>query len=156
MYGVPTAALRFFNVFGSRQDPRSPYSGVISIFADRIARGEKLIVHGDGQQTRDFVTVADTVRFLLAAMTTLHKEPRSLLCNVCSGRAMTIEHLAREMTAAAGRGDVEIAGGPARPGDIRHSLGDPTQAEAELNLRAETAFREGLAGLIGSLHTGCL
>ena len=71
VHGVPTLGLRFFNVYGPRQDPASPYSGVVSIFAARLARGETLSVHGDGRQTRDFVFVADVVAHLRAAMARL-------------------------------------------------------------------------------------
>jgi UDP-glucose 4-epimerase len=68
VHGVPTMGLRFFNVFGPRQDPKSPYSGVISIFCDRLSRGEPIDIFGDGSQTRDFIFVADVVAGLLAAM----------------------------------------------------------------------------------------
>src|SRR6201996_6028020 len=68
VHGIPTVGLRFFNVYGPRQDPKSPYSGVISIFCERIAGGLPIAIYGDGQQTRDFVYVADVVRALLAAM----------------------------------------------------------------------------------------
>src|SRR6185312_9578769 len=67
VHGIPTVGLRFFNVYGPRQDPASPYSGVISIFCNRIRRGEPIDVFGDGGQTRDFVFVADVVNALLAA-----------------------------------------------------------------------------------------
>jgi len=67
VHGVPTMGLRFFNVFGARQDPGSPYSGVISIFCDRMSRGEGVTIHGDGGQTRDFIHVSDVVRGLVAA-----------------------------------------------------------------------------------------
>src|SRR5258708_12465833 len=68
VHGVPTTGLRFFNVYGPRQDPASPYSGVISIFAGRICAGRPVIVNGDGKQVRDFIYVGDAVRFLCAAM----------------------------------------------------------------------------------------
>ena len=75
VHGVPSFGLRFFNVYGPRQDPASPYSGVISIFADRVAREQTVSVHGDGGQTRDFVFVADVVAHLRAAMAKLVQAP---------------------------------------------------------------------------------
>ena len=93
VHGIPTVGLRFFNVYGPRQDPRSPYSGVISIFCERIAAGLPIAIFGDGQQTRDFVYVADVVRALLAAMAV--RPPGSRVFNVCSGVSTSVEALAQ-------------------------------------------------------------
>jgi UDP-glucose 4-epimerase len=145
VHGVPTAGLRFFNVYGPRQDPASPYSGVISIFAGRIAARQPITLHGDGLQTRDFVYVADVVRHLLAAMAALHANPQALVANVCSGRATSVAELAGAMARLSGWSAPEIGHGPPRAGDIRHSLGDPNHAIATLSLRAETPLDAGLA-----------
>src|SRR5215813_5926534 len=101
-FSLPTAAMRFFNVFGPRQDPASPYSGVISAFLARALAGTPLTVHGDGLQSRDFVFVADVVRFLTAAMERLHRQPAHIVCNVCTGEASTIRHLAEVAAGVAG------------------------------------------------------
>jgi len=148
VFSVPTAALRLFNVYGPRQDAFSPYSGVIAVFADRIKRGECPVVCGDGQQTRDFIFVADVVRHLEAAMTSLNVRPRHLVCNVCTGQAVTIESLARQISEVFGQAAHDIIHAPARAGEVRHSCGDPRWAEEELCLRAETGLLSGLSQLL--------
>jgi len=149
VHRIPTVGLRFFNVFGPRQDPRSPYSGVISIFADRLLSGKALTVYGDGGQTRDFVYVADVVDHLLAAMADPVREPR--VVNVCTGRATTILALA-EITGRIVGIRPEIDGRPPRTGDIRTSLGDPSLAKVRLAVSAGTGLAEGLRRTIE--HTG--
>jgi UDP-glucose 4-epimerase len=153
VHGVPTLGLRFFNVYGPRQDPASPYSGVVSIFAARLARGEALSVHGDGEQTRDFVFVADVVVHLRAAMTRLAVEGSAEVFNVCTGRATSVLDLAQVLGALLGR-PPRIAHAPARAGDIRHSLGDPAAARAALGVAAETGIAAGLGATLGFLQQG--
>ena len=121
VHGVPTMGLRFFNVYGPRQDPKSPYSGVISIFADRVARGQTITLHGDGRQTRDVVFVADVVAHLRAAMQRLHTAPMADVLNVCTGRATSVLELATLLGDLKGTSP-HIAYGPGRLGDIRQSL----------------------------------
>lgn len=150
VHQVPTAGLRFFNVFGPRQDPASPYSGVISIFAGRIAARQPITLHGDGRQTRDFVYVADVVRHLLAAMVLLHRAPQTLVSNVCTGRGVAVVELAETMARLAGWQPL-IEHGPARAGDIRHSLGSPAWAIARLGVRADTTLEAGLADTLAWL-----
>jgi UDP-glucose 4-epimerase len=151
VHGVPTLGLRFFNVFGPRQDPRSPYSGVISIFCDRFSRGEPVSVYGDGEQTRDFVAVADVVAALLAGLRLASTE--APVFNVCTGRATSVLELARQVAAACGV-PAEIRHQPARAGEIRHSLGDPTRAQAALGLGAPRGLGEGLAEIVAWLRAG--
>jgi UDP-glucose 4-epimerase len=141
VHGVPTVGFRFFNVYGPRQDPSSPYSGVISIFVDRLRAGLPVTIFGDGGQTRDFVYVADVVRHLLAAMERRPSPPA--VFNVCTGRASTVRELA-EIVAALCGAELRIETAPARAGDIRASLGDPSAATAALGLRAETPLALGL------------
>jgi UDP-glucose 4-epimerase len=145
VHGVPTTGMRFFNVYGPRQDPRSPYSGVISVFADCVLTGRRIGIHGDGSQTRDFIFVGDVVEHLLAAMATSTAQAR--IFNVCTGNATSILHLARTMMKAAGR-SFEIRHGPERADDIRASVGDPSRAVAGLGLRASTPLPEGLCSLL--------
>lgn len=148
IHGVPTLGLRFFNVYGPRQDPSSPYSGVISIFARRIAEGRPVTLHGDGGQTRDFVHVADVVAHLRAAMHRLRSDPAVAggVLNVCTGRIVTIGELARLLGRRHGTVP-HLEHAAARPGDIRHSRGSPERATATLGVQAEITLEDGLASL---------
>src|SRR5208337_2428659 len=101
VHGIPTVGFRFFNVYGPRQDPKSPYSGVISIFCERIAAGLPIAIFGDGQQTRDFVYVADIVRTLLAGMAL--RPTYAPVFNVCSGVSTSVEALAHLIAQLAGK-----------------------------------------------------
>lgn len=138
---VPTVGMRFFNVFGPRQDPSSPYSGVISIFCNRLRARRAITVYGDGQQTRDFIYVGDVVRALMLAMDKMPLEAPVL--NVCTGRETSILDLARHIAAQCGT-PLETKYGPARAGDIRASLGDPSLAEYHLSFLASTNLEDGL------------
>jgi UDP-glucose 4-epimerase len=146
VHGLRSAGLRFFNVYGPRQQLGSPYSGVISIFADRIARGAPITIHGDGTQSRDFIFVADVVTALLAAMRHLEREqaPTAEIVNICTGNAVTIRELCTLLMESAGR-STSFNHVPVRKGDIRHSLGDPTHAAERLSFRAQALFADGLA-----------
>lgn len=150
VHGVPSMGFRFFNVFGPRQDPASPYSGVISIFAARIAKGLPLTLHGDGRQTRDFVYVDDVVRHLVAGMGVLHATPRADVLNVCTGRATSIIELAQTLARLDGR-PLAISFGPARAGDIRASLGSPLRATAILGVQATITLETGLRATVKAL-----
>jgi UDP-glucose 4-epimerase len=151
VHGLPTLGLRFFNVFGPRQDPRSPYSGVISIFADRLVRGEAVTIFGDGGQTRDFVNVADVVAALLAGLA--KADPSAPVFNVCSGRPTSVLLLAETLAALCGNG-LELRHMPARSGEIRHSLGDPAGGRQALGLAEPLGLREGLAEVVTWLREG--
>jgi UDP-glucose 4-epimerase len=146
VHGVATFGLRFFNVFGPRQDPDSPYSGVVSIFADRLSSGRPVTIHGDGGQTRDFIYVGDVVRALAAAME--RADTTAPVSNVCTGRATTVATLARTL-AGLTASTAPITSGPARVGDIRHSLGDPTIMRRTLGVSARVTLRDGLSALLG-------
>jgi UDP-glucose 4-epimerase len=148
VHGVPSFGLRFFNVYGPRQDPESPYSGVISIFASRIARGEPVTLHGDGGQTRDFVFVDDVVAHLQAAMGFLAGQPGAWVSNVCTGGETSVLRLAEVLGRVFGCG-AAIGHGPARVGDIRRSVGAPERAVALLGVRADIGLEDGLTRLAG-------
>ncbi len=150
VHGVPSVGLRFFNVYGPRQDPSSPYSGVISIFADAIAAGRPITLHGDGSQTRDFVFVADVVAHLMAGMRHLGEHPGAHVLNVCTGRETSVRDLALAIGAASRR-EPDMRLGPARAGDIGRSIGSPALATATLGLRAGTSLAEGLAMTLAPL-----
>ena len=155
VHGVPTLGLRFFNVYGPRQDPASPYSGVISIFARRVGEGAPILVHGDGRQTRDFVFVDDVVAHLAAAMRALEAGGSAVAAtpaavNVCTAQETSVLDLAATLGALAGRTPV-LTHHPARPGDIRRSVGSPDRAATALGVRALVPLRQGLAATLGSL-----
>lgn len=139
-HGVATTALRFFNVYGPRQDPTSGYSGVISIFLDRALRGAPLTIFGDGGQTRDFVYVGDVARAVLAAVD--HGGATEPI-NVGTGTPVSVRELAEEvLRVTASARSIEQA--PPRAGDIRHSCAQATRLHDVLGLRAETPFARGL------------
>jgi UDP-glucose 4-epimerase len=147
VHRVPTLGCRFFNVYGPRQDPHSPYSGVISIFTKRILAGQIITLHGDGLQSRDFIHVSDVVRHLFQGMEMLRREPQAMVLNVCTGRSTTIRALVAALGAVTQRRPV-VEYGPAREGDIRISLGDPNEAIHVLGITAEMELDAGLRTLL--------
>jgi UDP-glucose 4-epimerase len=151
VHGIPTLGLRFFNVYGARQDPASPYSGVISIFADRLLRGEALTVFGDGLQTRDFVHVSAVVEALRAGMD--RADIAAPVFNVCAGRSTTVLGLARTLGEACHRVPV-IHHVPGRAGEVRHSLGAPEAARMALGLCEPLELLDGLRGVVDWMRAG--
>ena len=149
VHAVPTCGLRFFNVYGPRQAADSPYAGVISIFARRLAARQRLPIHGDGTQLRDFVHVSDAVRHLRAAMRLLKATPMAAVANVCTGRGTTILDLAHLLGRILGRVP-EFDHLPPREGDIRTSLGDPDRARALLGIAATMSLADGLARMLAA------
>ena len=145
VHGIPTVGMRFFNVYGPRQDPSSPYSGVISIFVDRVLKGETLTVFGDGQQSRDFIYVRDVVRFLKTGMNNVGRTPS--VFNVCTGESVSIESLAKIVMSLAGK-QVALKHLPSRKGDIRVSIGNPAYAKQLLGITARESLATGLRELI--------
>ncbi|TAJ43254.1 SDR family oxidoreductase [Methanofollis fontis] len=139
LYGLSTVCLRYFNVFGPRQDPSSQYSGVISIFADRILQGQPITIFGDGGQTRDFVFVKDVVQANLMAM----ESGAGGVFNIARGEQTDLNTLAATMMRATGE-EVEVRYGPVRAGDVRHSLADVTKAKEVLGWEARWGIEEGL------------
>ena len=145
IHRVPNVGMRFFNVYGPRQDPRSPYSGVISIFVDRLRAGRGIDIHGDGSQVRDFIFVKDVVRYLLAAMGKANADNH--VFNVCTGHGTSILSLAQAIGRALGR-EPAITRQPPRQGDIKMSLGNPAKAVRLLEVAAETALDQGLRATV--------
>lgn len=146
---IPAIGMRFFNVYGPRQDPKSPYSGVISIFVDRALAEEPIIIHGDGEQTRDLVFVKDVARALQRAMMmpdTLKRVPGTVL-NVCTGKPTSINDLATMIFSIVGK-PVRIEHDEIRRGDIRHSCGDPNNMLNLLGMTDMTSLRKGLSQTI--------
>ena len=149
---VPSTAFRFFNVYGPRQDPMSPYSGVISIFIARALGGQPLRIDGDGEQSRDFIHVFDIVQGLLLGLDALLNDGVSAkgharVYNLCSENQLSILDLADEVERHIVR-KIERTPGPARLGDIRHSVGSSYRAHKDLDFKCSIPFSEGLGELI--------
>lgn len=149
LYGVPTVGLRLFNIYGPRQDPSSPYSGVISIFAERLSRKAPVKIFGDGRQVRDFVAVADAVSFFMAAMAA--DDAAGDVFNVCTGHGTTVLDLVHLMADEFGA-PADLRMEPARPGDIRSSIGNPARAARTLRCTTQLSIRQGLTALLD--HAG--
>ncbi|MNS49167.1 UDP-glucose 4-epimerase [compost metagenome] len=149
--GLETVALRFFNVYGPRQRPDSPYSGVISIAADRLLTGQTFTVNGTGEQTRDFVYVEDVAGALVSALSApgLTHE----VVNVGRGERVSLLELLAVMGEAVGR-EPSLAFGPPRSGDVIHSVCDPARLADRLGYRARVPLAEGLARTIAWMREG--
>ena len=145
VHGIAATGLRFFNVYGPRQDPHSPYSGVISIFCERLVRGAPIDIFGDGGQTRDFIYVADVVAALLGAMR--HPSTDAPAFNVCTGTPTSVLDLARTIADLTGTAP-DIRHLPPRAGDIRDSTGVPDRARAAFGLGTPVSLREGLRNVL--------
>jgi UDP-glucose 4-epimerase len=138
---METVSLRFFNVYGPKQDPSSPYSAAIPIFVQRLLEGRRVPVFGDGAQTRDFIFVGDVVRGLIAAGTTPGVSGR--IYNLAAGHAVSVFHLVRTLGKIVGT-PAEMDFRPERAGDIRHSWADVSAASRDLGFTAETTLEAGL------------
>jgi UDP-glucose 4-epimerase len=144
LYGLEAVALRYFNVFGPRQDPSSPYSGVISIFMDRIRQGGRPTIYGDGEQTRDFVYVADVVEANIRAAQAPAAAGQAI--NIATGSTITINELLRAVCRLREQPfDPEYQA--AREGDIRHSRADISRARDLLGWSPRVDFETGLQRL---------
>lgn len=141
VYGMNTTALRYFNVFGPRQRD-SPYSGVIAIFFGKIARGEPLVIFGDGEQSRDFSYIKDIVKANVLAV----NAPKSSgeVINIAAGSPITVNGLAQNMLEITAHEHLEIKHLDPRPGDIKHSFGDLTKAKDILDYTPDFNVKTGL------------
>jgi UDP-glucose 4-epimerase len=141
LYGLDTVGLRFFNVFGPRQDPSSPYSGVISIFMSRALKGEPPVIYGDGRHSRDFVFVGDVVQALISAAKSSSAPGK--VFNVGTGQSLTISGLWGMIAALSGCAAKPVHQ-PPRPGDIPHSLSAIDAAAADLGFVPRVSLESGL------------
>ena len=151
LYGMSTCGLRYFNVYGPRQDPRSAYSGVISKFCERVAAEAPLTVFGDGLQTRDFIAVADVARANLAALT----GTTTGVVNVATGTSVTLLQLIEALGALVGRSLVVDHAAP-RPGEVRDSSVSPARLAHDLGVPAQSTLEQGLRSLLSSLGVACV
>ncbi len=147
VHGIPNAGLRFFNVYGPRQDPTSPYSGAISIFCDRMIRNAPVTIFGDGAQTRDFVYVDDVVRALRAAMAWLGTGASlpsgQAAFNICTGQPTRVRDIVTIIADLCGT-TAPINFQAPRAGEIRHSHGAPELARGTLGFDARIGLAAGL------------
>jgi UDP-glucose 4-epimerase len=143
-YGLSAVILRFFNVYGPRNE-KSPYSGVITKFLQQAMKGEVLTVYGDGKQTRDFIYVKDIVEALILALKVKAMDGETF--NICTGLPISINRLLEEVRIATGR-DLHVSYAPARAGEIKFSYGDPSKAEERLKFIAKVSLQEGLKLLL--------
>ena len=148
LYGVSSVGMRYFNVFGPRQDPKSPYAGVISKFADGLEGAKALRVFGDGSQTRDFIYVGDVAR---ANALALQADVCGVL-NVGTGTSVTLLKLIDAMKEAFDK-PAEVRHEPPANGDIAHSATNPARLKQTLGLQPATTFVQGLRALAESLRS---
>jgi nucleoside-diphosphate-sugar epimerase len=141
LYGLETVSIRYFNVFGPRQDPSSPYSGVISVFAAALIENRSPMIYGDGEQTRDFTYVANVVDGVLRACEA--DGASGEIINVATGGRISLNHLFRTMRDLVG-GKVEPTYAETRSGDVKDSQADITKAKKILGYEPIVSFEEGL------------
>jgi UDP-glucose 4-epimerase len=151
LFGLRTIGLRFFNVYGPRQDPKSPYSGVISVFCQKLLRGDRVQIHGDGRQVRDFIYIDDVVDALCAAMRSASAHAQ--VFNVCTGVGTTITDLGETIARLCGVPFLADHAA-ARLGDLRRSTGHPAKAAEVLGFTAQISLEEGLARTLKSMAQG--
>jgi dTDP-L-rhamnose 4-epimerase len=150
-YGVPTVALRFFNVYGPRQALSNPYTGVLAIFASRLLNGKPPLVYEDGEQRRDFVNVRDVARACVLALE--HDGADGHAVNVGSGRSVTVNEIARSLGDVLGAAvDPEVTG-RFRAGDIRHCFADVSKARGLLGYEPQVELEDGMRELAEWLET---
>lgn len=144
-YGMEACCLRLFNVYGPGQALSNPYTGVLAIFASRLANGNAPLIFEDGEQRRDFVHVEDVARAFVLALE--HPAANGEVLNIGSGQDVSVTEVAHQLAAAMEVDRAPEIAGKARVGDIRHCFADVTRAAEVLGFRAERPFREGLAEL---------
>src|SRR5436305_637019 len=142
-YGLETVCLRYFNIFGPRQDPSSPYSGVLAKFITQMLKGEQPTIFGDGTQSRDFTYVDNAVEANLLACRAPVGEVAGRVFNVATGQRADLNETFRVLKKLTGyTGEVKYA--PERAGDVKHSLADTSRAENYLGYKPKIDFEEGL------------
>ena len=147
VYGIETLSLRYFNVFGPRQDPSSTYSGVISRFIDALMKGSKPIIYGDGEQTRDFTYIENVVDANIRAAQT--SSGIGQVMNVANGEKVSLNELLETLKTITGNDDVTAEYLPERTGDVKHSQADNTRAIEWLGYQKLIDLEEGLKRTIG-------
>ena len=142
-YGLETVCLRYFNIFGPRQDPSSPYSGVLAKFITQMLRGEQPTIFGDGEQSRDFTYIDNAVTANLLACEAPAEKAAGQVFNVATARRVTLNETFALLQPLTGYSGKPIYG-PERGGDIKHSFADISKAEAGLGYKPKVDFEDGL------------
>ncbi len=142
-YGLETVCLRYFNIFGPRQDPTSPYSGVLAKFITQMLKGEQPTILGDGKQSRDFTYVDNAVEANLLACKAAANEVAGRVFNVATGRRVDLNETFQILKKLTGYPE-NVSYGPERAGDVKHSLADLSRAKKHLGYTPKVDFEEGL------------
>ena len=142
LFGLETFVLRYFNIFGPRQDPDSPYGAVVPKFISALLAGDPPTVHGDGEQSRDFTYVENVVEANLAALDA-PADHAGQIYNIASGESFSVKQLLDTLQDLLGT-DIQPRVEPARPGDVRFSAADISRVQADLGYEVKVGFREGL------------
>lgn len=143
LYQLPSQGQRFFNVYGPRQDPKSPYAGVIALFVDKIVDKQSVTVFGDGENTRDFIYIGDVARANVASL----KADYHGACNIATGKKTSLLDLINTLSELANfKPDINFE--PPREGDIVHSLASPERMNSKLGVVADTTLKQGLEKLL--------
>ena len=145
-YGIPTVALRYFNVYGTRQALSNPYTGVCAIFSSRLLNDQKPVVFEDGEQTRDFVHVSDIVQANLLALETDRADYQAV--NVGTGKATSVKQVMKMLAEGLGKEIEPEITGKYREGDIRHCVADITRARALLAYEPKVSLEQGIPELL--------
>jgi UDP-glucose 4-epimerase len=148
VYGLQTVVLRYFNVFGPRQDAYSQYSAVLARFISAMLQGENPVVYGDGEQSRDFTYIDNVVAANLLACSAPADRASGRVFNIATGDQTTLNQVIRSLKRITGY-DGPVVHAPARAGDIRHSLADISRARDDLGYRLGVGFEEGLERTVG-------
>jgi nucleoside-diphosphate-sugar epimerase len=141
LYGMKTVALRYFNVFGPRQDPMSDYAAVIPVFITKVLRGERPVIYGDGEQSRDFIYVKSVVQANVTAAESPDTGGEAL--NVASGKGLTVNALLAAVNGIVGT-EIQAVHAEPRPGDIKHSVADIAKARRVMGFEPQIPFMDGL------------
>ena len=149
VYDLPTTSLRFFNVYGPKQDPNSEYAAVIPKFIQQIQNNNPPLIYGDGKQSRDFTFVKDVVNGIILAG--LSEKANGEVLNAAGGQRISINELASKLAKLMGK-DIGPEYADERPGDVRHSLADISKAKKLTGYSPEYSFDEGLLETIRYLR----
>jgi nucleoside-diphosphate-sugar epimerase len=141
LFGMKTVALRYFNVFGPRQDPRSQYAAVVPIFITKVLKGERPVIYGDGEQSRDFTYIENVVEANILASKSAKVGGETL--NIACGERLTVNGLLAAVNEVIGS-DIKPFYADPRPGDIKHSAADVRKARRVMGFEPRVSFMEGL------------
>jgi len=158
LHGMETIGLRYFNVFGPKQDPNGVYAAAIPKFIDKMLKGEEIVVNGDGEQTRDFTYVKNAVNANILGLSSENENAFAKVFNVACGEFYSLNNVIEEIRAQLEKLDkynpsTTVVYGPNRPGDVRDSLADISSTEKELEYLNPITFREGMDLYLNSMFS---